>query len=86
MVDFFQMIDRQDFDNLYHCLVCDVSLLLLLKAWVNHNLEFALEMMGTLSVSMCTIMAMSAQFLDFLLFAYLFDVGLTRYVTTLLLP
>ena len=75
----FQVIDGQNFANLYHFLLYDCSVVVLVKIMLNHNIEFALEMQGTLSVSACYAMTLSAQALDFLLYSYMFYVSLTRY-------
>ena len=72
------MTECPNFDLLHHYLVVDATVVALLKIIVNHNIEFAVELFENLNVSTCTFLTLSAEALDFMLYAYLIDYGLTR--------
>ena len=72
------MTECQNFDLLHHYIVVDSTVVAIIKIIFNHNIEFAVEMFESLNMSICTFLTLSAEAMDFMLYAYIIDYGFIR--------
>ena len=72
------MIQKSHDDLLYFDLLQDGFTVILIKIQTNHNMEFALEMLGRMSPMSCHIYHAIGEAGDFMFSFYLLDISITR--------
>ena len=65
---------------IYHDLCLDCSYVILSKIFINHNLEFLLQMYGHLNRPLCYALVVSGESTDVLVFFFFFDMTVMRLV------